>query len=212
MDNLWIYTLWIYSLSTLENTDKNKLFRLFTTSILAKLSKYCFEHSDNNNCSLLVNPSHTDESWAGRITCLTIYVLWNYSLSTLENTNENKLFCLFTKSIMAKLNTWSFEQSGEISGSLTVHPSHTDEPWVGRNTRLRIYTFWIYSLSTLENTDEKKLLCLFTTSILAKLSTSCFKHSSDISWSLLVNPNHTDEFLTGRTTCLWLYTYIYDHE
>ena len=180
-NNLWIYTLWIYSLSTLENTDKNKLFCLFTTSILAKLSKYCFEHSDDNNCSLLVKPSHTDESWAGHITCLTIYEPWTYSLSTLENTNEKKLLWLFTKSILAKLNTRCFEHSGEISGSLTVNPRHIVESWAGRNTCLRIYTFWIYSLSTLENTDENKLLCLFTTSILAQLSTSCFKHSSDIS-------------------------------
>ena len=188
------------------------LFVHHTTRIFAKLSTWYFEQCDDNSCSLLVNPSHTDESWAGHITCLRIYVLWIYSLSTLENTNENKLFCLFTKSILAKLNTWCFEHSDEISGSLKVNPSHTDESWVRRNTCLRIYTFWIYSLSTLENTDENKLLCLFTTSILAKLSTSCFKHSSDISWSLLVNPSHTDEFLTGRTTRLWIYTYIYDHE
>ena len=25
----------------------------------------CFEHSGNISCSLLVNPSHTDESWEG---------------------------------------------------------------------------------------------------------------------------------------------------
>ena len=30
----------------------------------------CFEHSSDISCSLLVNPSHTDESWAGRNTCL----------------------------------------------------------------------------------------------------------------------------------------------
>ena len=33
-----------------------------TTIILAKLSTWCFEHSDVTNCSPLVNPSHTDES------------------------------------------------------------------------------------------------------------------------------------------------------
>ena len=32
------------------------------------------EHSGDISCSLLVNPSHTDESWAGRKTCLWIYI------------------------------------------------------------------------------------------------------------------------------------------
>ena len=41
------------------------LFVHHTTSILAKLSTWCFEHSGNVNCSLLVNPSHTGESWEG---------------------------------------------------------------------------------------------------------------------------------------------------
>ena len=39
------------------------LFVHHTTSILAKLSTWCFEHSGDIGCSLLVNPSHTDESW-----------------------------------------------------------------------------------------------------------------------------------------------------
>ena len=37
-----------------------------TTSILAKLTPCCFEYSGDISCSLLVNPSHTDESWEGR--------------------------------------------------------------------------------------------------------------------------------------------------
>ena len=43
------------------------------TSILARLSTWCFEHSGNRSCSLLVNLSHPDESWEGRNTCLCIY-------------------------------------------------------------------------------------------------------------------------------------------
>ena len=50
------------------------LFLHHTTSILAKLSTWCFEHSGNISCFLLVNPSHTDESWEGRNTCLRIYI------------------------------------------------------------------------------------------------------------------------------------------
>ena len=38
------------------------LFVHNTTSILAKLSTWCFEHSGDISCSLLVNLSHTDES------------------------------------------------------------------------------------------------------------------------------------------------------
>ena len=50
------------------------LFVHHTTSILAKLSTWCFEHSGDISCSLLVNPSHTDESWEGRNTCMWIYI------------------------------------------------------------------------------------------------------------------------------------------
>ena len=34
-----------------------------------------FEHSGDISCSLLVNPSHTNESWEGRNTCMWIYTL-----------------------------------------------------------------------------------------------------------------------------------------
>ena len=47
---------------------------IYIYSILAKLSTWCFEHSGDISCSLLVNPSHTDESWAGRNTCMWIYI------------------------------------------------------------------------------------------------------------------------------------------
>ena len=85
----------IYSYIIYENTGEHwweqNIFCSFTTSILAKLSTWCFEHSGDISCSLLVNPSHTDESWAGRNTCVWICTLWLYSLSTLENTDETKL-------------------------------------------------------------------------------------------------------------------------
>ena len=41
-------------------------------------SSWCFEHSDDISCSLLVNSSHTDESRAGRNTCMLIDVLYKY--------------------------------------------------------------------------------------------------------------------------------------
>ena len=51
------------------------LFVHSTTSILAKLSTWCFEHSGEIGCPLLVNRRHTDEFWEGRNTCLWIYAL-----------------------------------------------------------------------------------------------------------------------------------------
>ena len=92
---LWIYIytefihwgLWITLIRTVYF-----LFVHHTTSILVKLSTWCFEHSGDISCSLLVNASHTDESWERRNTCLWIYTLWIYSLSTPENTDENRIF------------------------------------------------------------------------------------------------------------------------
>ena len=55
------------------------LFVHHTTSILAKLSTWCFDIS----CSLLVKPSHTDESWEGRNNCLWIYMLNIYYIYTI---------------------------------------------------------------------------------------------------------------------------------
>ena len=49
------------------------LFVHHTTNILAKLTTWCFEHFGDISCSLLVNPSHTDESWEGQNTSLWIY-------------------------------------------------------------------------------------------------------------------------------------------
>ena len=50
------------------------LFVHRTTSILAKLSTWCFEHYGDISCSLLVNLSHTDESREGQNTCMWIYI------------------------------------------------------------------------------------------------------------------------------------------
>ena len=50
------------------------LFVHHTTCILIELSSWCFEHSGDVSVSLLVNLSHTDESWEGRNTCLWIYI------------------------------------------------------------------------------------------------------------------------------------------
>ena len=32
---------------------------------IENLSTWCFDHSGDYSCSLIVNPSHTDKSWEG---------------------------------------------------------------------------------------------------------------------------------------------------
>ena len=43
--------------------------------------------------------------------------------------------CIYTH-ILVKLSTWCFQRSGDISCSLLVNLSYTDESWEGRNTCL----------------------------------------------------------------------------
>ena len=52
------------------------LFVHHTTSILAKVSTWCFEHSGEISFSLLVNPSHTDESWEGRVCGYLLIIIY----------------------------------------------------------------------------------------------------------------------------------------
>ena len=66
------------------------LFVHHTTSILAKLSTWCFEHSGDISCSLLVNPSYTEESWEGRNTCMYIYI-YMYGLGHIQNSYSPSL-------------------------------------------------------------------------------------------------------------------------
>ena len=49
------------------------LFVDHTTSVLTKLGTWCYENSGDISCFLLLNLSHTNESWEGLNTCLCIY-------------------------------------------------------------------------------------------------------------------------------------------
>ena len=75
------------------------------------------------------------------------WALWRTLMGT-----EYFLFIHYTTRILVKFSTCCFEHSGDISSSLLVNLIHTDESLGGRNMCLWIYTLWIYSLSTLENT------------------------------------------------------------
>ena len=82
----------------------------------------------------LMSPGKDETHVCGYIRSEFIHwALWKTLMRT-----EYFLFVHCTTSIWAKLRTWCFEHSGDIS-SLLVNPSHTDEPWEGRNTCLRIY-------------------------------------------------------------------------
>ena len=79
------------------------------------------------NCSLLVNPSHTNEPGknktrvCGYIRCDVIHsALWRTMIRT-------KYFSFVQRKHLAKLSTWCLEHSGDISRSLLVNPSTTDE-------------------------------------------------------------------------------------
>ena len=52
-----------------------QLYALYTQLYALKLF---IEHSGDISCSLLVNLSHTAESWAGRNKCLWIYIIYYY--------------------------------------------------------------------------------------------------------------------------------------
>ena len=82
--NGYIYILYIYMY----------LMDIYTSiSICIYLSVYlyvymyiyymCFEHSENISCSLLVILNHNDDSWAGRNTCLWIYI-YIYMIQNLQ--------------------------------------------------------------------------------------------------------------------------------
>ena len=67
-----IYTLWIYSLSTLENTNENKIFFVRSPQVFWQSSAP--GALTTVVTSVVLYPSHTDESWEGQNTCLCIYI------------------------------------------------------------------------------------------------------------------------------------------
>ena len=57
---------------------------------------------------------------------------------------EYFLFVDHTTSILTKLGTWCFGNSGDISCSLFINQAHIDESWEGRNLCLRIYALDLF--------------------------------------------------------------------
>ena len=72
------------------------LFVHHTTSILAKLSTWYFEHSGDISCSVLVNLSHTDESWQRQNTCMWIYIyIYIYIYKEIEKSILHKRMMIY---------------------------------------------------------------------------------------------------------------------
>ena len=147
------WALW----KTLRRTEYF-LFVYHTTSILAKLSTWCLEHSGDISCSLLINSSHTDESWQGRNTCLWIYALNLFIEHSGEHWWEQNTFCSFT----TPQAFWQSSAPGALSTLVTsvvlylLTRATLMSPGKDK-TRVCGYTLWIYSWSTLENTDESRI-------------------------------------------------------
>ena len=72
------------------------LFVRHTTSILARLSTWCFEQLGDINFSLRISSSHTHESWEGGNTCLCIYALNLFIEHSGEHGWEENISCSFT--------------------------------------------------------------------------------------------------------------------
>ena len=129
-----------------------------TTSISTKLSIWCFEHSGDINFSLLINPSHIDESTEGRITSLWIYALNFFIEQSGEHWWEQNSFC----SVATPQAFWQRSAPGALCTLVTSHILYA----LGRailmspgkdETRVCGYFLWIYSLSSLENTYENTI-------------------------------------------------------
>ena len=130
-----------------------------TTSILANLNNRCFEHSGDISCPLLVNMSHTDEPGKEE-TRVSACTLWIFSLSTLEDTDENRIF--FVRSPQHK-HFGKTQHLGDISICQRVNLSHTDESWEEANMCLWICTISLFIEHPGEHWWKQNIFCLLTT-------------------------------------------------
>ena len=72
--NLWSYNLAWYSIKNSVGQRGALGLGMLTSKAQNLLYKICWLHLNKICCFLLVHPSHTDESWAGRNTCMWISI------------------------------------------------------------------------------------------------------------------------------------------
>ena len=87
------------------------LFVHHTTSILAKVSTWCFEHSGEISFSLLVNPSHTDESWEGRVCGYLLIIIYFPILIK---------FILVSDTLSEALVLWNYGDNCRVFSSVDI--------------------------------------------------------------------------------------------
>ena len=135
------------------------LFVHNTASPSAKLSTWCFEHSNDISPSLLINRSHTDESWEARNSFRWIYTL-NLSIEhSGEHWWEQHIFCWFATP-QAPPPSWASGALNTLVTSIFLYSSTRATLMSPRKdeSHLSGYTLWISSLSSLENTDENTIV------------------------------------------------------
>ena len=121
-------------------------------------------------------------------------------------------FVHHSTTILVKLRIWCFEHSGDISSSLPVNLTYTDESWEGRNTCLWIYTLNLFIEHFGENWWEQNISCSFTKpqafchssapGALSTLVTSVIRYS--LTRARLMSAGKGETRVCGCT--LWIYS------
>ena len=99
------------------------------------------------------------ETLSSKFIAVLFILLRSYILSAV---NELQLFIIWYIYIYI-YSTWCFEHCGDISCSLLVNSSHTDELWEGRNTCMWIYALNLFIEHSGEHWWEQNIFCSFTT-------------------------------------------------
>ena len=121
---------------------------------------YIHTHTHTHTHTHMYIYIYTDESWEGRSTYMWIYTLSIYSMSTLEDTDENRIF--FVRSPQHK-HFGKTQHLGDISICQRVNLSHTDESWEEANTCLWICTISLFIEHPGEHWRKQNIFCFLTT-------------------------------------------------
>ena len=142
------YTLWIFSMSTPENTNENRIVSVRSQhhKQFSKAQHLAFWALwwEKSFCTCSTEPHWWVMGRTKHVFLEIVSEFIHWALCRTLMRTEYFFFVHRTTRALAKLNTWCFEHSVilYISCSLLVDPSHTGEPWEGRNMCL-----WLYALN-----------------------------------------------------------------
>ena len=121
-----------------------------TTSILANLNTWCFEHSGDISCSLRVNWNNTDESLEGPNTCLWIDTLSLFIEHSSEHWSEQNIFGSLTTAQVIRQNSRPGALRILVTSVVLYGLTEATSMSPAKDeTRLFEYVLWIYLLITL---------------------------------------------------------------